>query len=239
MKKEEGLMNLRRCGLAIVFSILSLVVVPAQAADAAVTNRLHSLFDEYWENHLREAPTYATFLGDHRYDDRLEDFSADGTRRRRARRADLIRRLEEIDLSNLSGADRVSRSVLLYALRSEVRGDRLLGDLPLEFAMFRSPTPVTQMNGPQFWLPLVVKSTRFANIRDYDNYLKRLAALPGYAAGVIARLQAGIDSRWMPPRITLRNVPGQFAALADPDLAENSFFAPFQSFPAEASEEDR
>jgi len=231
-------LQLIRIGLPIGVAALLSLSAQAQTSNASASGQLHTLFDEYRETLLRETPTYATFLGDRRYDDQLEDLSADGTRRRRAQRSDLIRRLENIDPIALEGRDRVSRSVLLYALRSEVRGDRLLGDLPLEFAMFRSPTPVTQMNGPQFWLPLVVKSTHFGGVRDYENYLKRLAALPGYAAGVIARLQAGIDSRWMPPRITLRNVPGQFAPLADPDPAQNPFFTPFQSFPADVSAAD-
>src|SRR5882672_1439830 len=122
-ESETDMSRLFANALTTVLWTLFSVAVQGQTADGAETSQLHSLFEEYWENVLREAPTYATFLGDHRYDDRLEDLSADGTRRRRVHRMDLVHRLEAIDPATLKDGDRVSRSVLLYALRSEIRGD--------------------------------------------------------------------------------------------------------------------
>ena len=227
------------CGGSIALCTLAPIAPAARAATTApVTNpatarQLHRLFDEYWEAVLREYPTYATFLGDARYNDRLEDLSPGGTDRRRAQRTQFVRRLEAIAPAALAESDRVSRAVLLYQLHSGLRGDRLMGKLPLEFGPYTSPTPVTQMDGPQFWLPLVAKSTRFATVRDYDDYLKRLAALPTYLKQLTAQLQTGMDSGWMPPRVTLRNVPTQFAPLADADPAVNPLFVPFKSYPAD------
>jgi uncharacterized protein (DUF885 family) len=227
------------CGLALGLLALGTAPIPAQAADPAATRRLHQLFDAYWETLLREYPTYATFIGDQRYNGRLEDLSPAAAQRRRMQRGDFVRRLEAIRPAALDGKDQVSRSVLLYQLRAELRGSRLLGELPLEFGMFSSPTPVTQMEGPQFWLPLVVLSTRFATVRDYDDYLKRLASVPAYVAQLTARLQAGASSGWMPLRITLRNVPAQFAPLAETDPAGNPMFGPFKSFPKDLSSADQ
>lgn len=227
------------CGLTLVLLALGAAPHPAQAADPAATRQLHQLFDAYWETLLREHPTYATFVGDRRYNDRLEDLSAAAALRRRAQRIDFVRRLEAIPSAVLVGRDQVSRSVLLYQLRAELRGARLLGELPLEFGMFSSPTPVTQMDGPQFWLPLVVLSTRFATVRDYDDYLKRLASVPTFVAQLTANLQAGVSSGWTPPRITLRNVPSQFAPLADADPAGNPMFGPFKSFPKDLPSADQ
>ena len=36
---------------------------------------LARLYQDYWEFFLAEFPTYSTYLGDHRYDDKLEDAS--------------------------------------------------------------------------------------------------------------------------------------------------------------------
>jgi uncharacterized protein (DUF885 family) len=221
------------CAAAVALWALAAVPLPAQAADAAATRELHQLFDDYWQTVLREYPTYATFVGDTRYNGRLEDLSAAAAQRRRAQQAEFVLRLEAVAPAALDDRDRDSRAVLLFLLRAELRGGRLLGELPLEFGMGASPTPVTQMDGPQFWLPLVVLSTRFATLRDYDDYLQRLAALPAFAAQLQTRLQAGVEAGWMPPRITLRNVPAQFAPLAQADPAANPLYGPFKALPAE------
>jgi hypothetical protein len=44
---------------------------------------VRALADEFWEARLEASPLFATFLGDHRYDDRVDDLAADAERRRR------------------------------------------------------------------------------------------------------------------------------------------------------------
>jgi hypothetical protein len=44
---------------------------------------VRALADEYWEARLEASPLFATFLGDHRYDDRVDDLSAEAERRHR------------------------------------------------------------------------------------------------------------------------------------------------------------
>ena len=39
-------------------------------------SHLNRLYEDYWEFILKENPTFATYLGDHRYDNWLEDVSA-------------------------------------------------------------------------------------------------------------------------------------------------------------------
>jgi uncharacterized protein (DUF885 family) len=217
------------------FAADTAIPVPRTAA-ASPARQLHQLFDDYWETVLRESPTWATFLGDSRYNDRLEDASAAGILRRRQQSEDFLHRLEAIDSASLAENDKVSQAVLRFKLRSTVQGTRLLGDLPLEMVSFGSPFPVTQMDGPQFWLPIVVTGTRFAKLRDYDDYLKRLAAVPTYVVQLQQQMETGQKAGWMPPRVTLRNVPAQFATLASGDPANNPLFAPFKTFPADIGE---
>ena len=47
----------------------------AASADAAATRQLHALFDARWEALMQTYPEWATFVGDHRYGDRLHDAS--------------------------------------------------------------------------------------------------------------------------------------------------------------------
>jgi hypothetical protein len=44
---------------------------------------LRAIADRYWEARLEASPLFATFLGDHRYDDRVDDLSEQGEARQR------------------------------------------------------------------------------------------------------------------------------------------------------------
>ena len=56
----------------------------AAAADtSSAAAQLHALFDEHWDTLLRESPSYASFVGDHRFDDRFDDISPAAVQRRR------------------------------------------------------------------------------------------------------------------------------------------------------------
>lgn len=67
--------------VALISSVLLIGKQPsvAQASNdvAARTQQLHSLFDEFWQYHLRIDPESATSLGDNRYNDRLTNHSAE------------------------------------------------------------------------------------------------------------------------------------------------------------------
>src|SRR6185369_5141655 len=47
------------------------------AAMAGASDDLRSLADRYWDGYLAAYPTWATVIGDRRFDDRLEDVSPD------------------------------------------------------------------------------------------------------------------------------------------------------------------
>ena len=65
----------------------------ATAGAQPVAEKARALFDAYSEWQLREFPGFATAVGDHRYDDRLTDFSEAAVARRSAFVADLAKQL--------------------------------------------------------------------------------------------------------------------------------------------------
>src|SRR5215213_4056451 len=73
---------------------------------------LCDLAEEYWETVLEAGPSTATLLGDHRYDDRLEDLSADAEKGLRARWASLRGRLDGIDRRCLHVDELVTHGLL-------------------------------------------------------------------------------------------------------------------------------
>lgn len=84
------------------------------------SDALQRLADRYWEARLEASPLFATFLGDHRYDDRVDDLSAEAEARHRATWLELRTEAEAIDADELDEADRVTRQLLVEELGDNV-----------------------------------------------------------------------------------------------------------------------
>ena len=81
--------------LATVLSGLAMSAEPVKAPQLALA--VHALFDEYWEWVMREYPGYATYLGDHRYDNRVKDESPGAVGRRKAFYVRFLSQLDRVD----------------------------------------------------------------------------------------------------------------------------------------------
>ena len=98
---------------------------------------LRTLAEEYWETLLEDSPSLATLLGDHRFDDRLEDLSAEGEAAQRQRWQELRERLTRVGDGGLEPDDLVTRSELDAQLADamaaidqrliELRSDQMTG----------------------------------------------------------------------------------------------------------------
>ena len=77
---------------------------------------LRNLAEEFWETLLEASPSTATLLGDHRYDDRLEDLSADAEQALREKWASLRERVEAVPRGGLESDDLVTFGLLTAEL---------------------------------------------------------------------------------------------------------------------------
>ena len=98
--------------ICLIFSVFS----TAAAAQTDATKNLYALFDSEWEWALRENPTFASYLGDKRYNALWNDVSLEAINRRNQHRAETLARLRRIDRQALSVIfpDRDIESALLY-----------------------------------------------------------------------------------------------------------------------------
>jgi uncharacterized protein (DUF885 family) len=81
---------------------------------------LRALADEYWEAKLEASPLFATFLGDHRYDDRVDDLSAQAEQRLRATWSHLRDRAAALD-GPFDESDQATRDLLIHELDDGIR----------------------------------------------------------------------------------------------------------------------
>jgi uncharacterized protein (DUF885 family) len=117
-----------------------------------VNEVLAGIADEYWEAKLAASPMFASFLGDHRYDDRADDVSAE-EQWLRSTWVGLRDRAAAV-VGGLSETDRVTRDLLIQELDEDVRGidlrlrelmsDQMQGvhaDLLITAGQLRAPEP--------------------------------------------------------------------------------------------------
>jgi uncharacterized protein (DUF885 family) len=212
-------------GLIVVSACLS----AASAAEPnAATRALHALFDADWEFGLREFPTWASHLGDKRYNDRWPDVSREAIERRHARQRDLLRQLDDISLGDLSPADRLNYRLFRRQIESDIEGHQYRAFL----------MPLDMRNGIQDESS-VADSLSFDSVRDYEDWLARLRAFPAYIEQTTALMRQGIQEGIVQPEIVMRRVPAQIRRQTVDDPTDSLFYKPFKSFPADISTADR
>ncbi len=133
---------------------------------------LRSLADEYWDALLEANPTTATILGDHRFDDRIEDLSAEAEHDLRARWVAVLERLSSFDPDGLDAEDRVTRLQLESELRDAVTAvDQRLAELASDqmsgyhVGLLQSQ-PVTSVPDPESARMLVQRFRRVPTALD-------------------------------------------------------------------------
>jgi hypothetical protein len=97
----------------ILIVLFSLALWPAIARATPQDGQFQQLAHDYIEGYLADNPEDATELGDHRFDDKLTDYSAEAQARELARAKEARQKLEALtDLPQLTSANKVDLRLL-------------------------------------------------------------------------------------------------------------------------------
>ena len=212
----------------ILFAILFLVLAPLTHA-ATPQQQSNALFDADWQWTMRNAPEFATMVGDTRYNDRLSDSSPAASEAGNAHQIEMLAQARLIDRNALRGQDLISYDLFVYEKEKAIQR---AGFYPY------NAQPISQIDGIHIGFPQLVAQMPFTNARDYTNYLARLRALPKHIDGVIAQLQRGMRSGWVAPAVTMSVVPDQIKQLVA-KLDVSPLAVPFQRMPTSIRAETR
>lgn len=204
------------------FLLLSIAVAQAPASLAVRRVQLRDAIDLEWQYNLKTSPELATAIGDARYNDQLADRSAEAALRDVRHARNSIRIFEAIDTTGFPGQEALNKTLMLRQLRDGV-----------ESAQF-SPweMPVNQMNGDHLDLAALPSQMPFNTVKDYENLLARLHAMPHALDQDIANMTQGLNDRLMPPKYLLEKVALEAQDIATKPLSESPFTAPLRQFPS-------
>ncbi|GHE35083.1 DUF885 domain-containing protein [Vulcaniibacterium thermophilum] len=191
----------------------------AQTRDAT-TQALYRFFEEEWQRSLRQSPEQASYVGDRRYNDRWSDMSLAAIAQREAADRKALERLQAFDREALSEADKLHYDVMLWDLRNAVERQKYREYL----------RPVSQRGGVQN-AEEMAEVLPFATVKDYEDWLSRMRALPTLVEQTTVLMREGVKARNTPPRVLMQRVPAQIKAQLVDDPARSPFFKPFSRFP--------
>ena len=200
-----------------------------RASTTARIADLHRLLSEHWEYTMRQYPEYASVLGDRRYNDRLQDYSQAAIERDLEQSRGFLRRFEGVDTTGFPEQERLNRDLMVRDLREAIDAARFK-----EWEM-----PVTQFGGLHIDLPQLVTSLSFQTVKDYEDYVARLAQVPRVFREITVQMRKGMATGLMPPRILLVQAASQTANLARQEAEEMPFALPTTLFPASIAPADQ
>jgi len=168
-----------------LFALLAAgVSIPTLAADDAdFARRFHDLLDAEWQYTLREAPTFASHLGDKRYNDRWPDVSLAAVARRYEHQKEVLGKLDQIDANKLSPSDRLNYALFCKEIANDVE------QYPFHWHL----VPLNQREGVQDESQLA-DALIFTTVRDYEDWISRLRSFPAYVQQTTELMRAGLKS---------------------------------------------
>ena len=212
----------------LLAALVLAAAAPAYAQSGAQNPALNKLFADEWERGLRESPESATYNGDSRFNDRWSEFSLPAIAARAAADRAALEALHAIDRQTLSAADQLDYDTFEWTLQRSI-----------ERQAFREYLqPVSHQGGPQTF-DGITEVLPFATLKDYQDWLKRLQALPAAIGQSTVLMQEGVKAGNLPPRVLMERVPAQIAAQVVGDPTKSAFYKPFLKFPDSIAQADR
>lgn len=221
-------------GTVLLMACVVFVLVPQdmsgqQDRQASAHSALRHFEDDWYAFFLRNNPEAATQLGEYRYNDQLSEVSPEYFARLRPQVAELLHRLQAIDMTNASEQDQLDRTVLLTTMQDEIKS--------IDLKVFEMP--VDQFNGIQITMPQIPTFAPFDTVKHYEDYIRRLQQIPSRFEQAERSMQQGQKDGLMQPRFLLEKAVAQCKSVTDPAGEANPFANPVKNFPQSFSAADK
>ncbi|MFI6366831.1 DUF885 domain-containing protein [Nocardia sp. NPDC050630] len=176
-------------------------------------DELTNLADRYWDSVLAASPSTATLLGDHRFDDRVEDLSPEAEQRLLATLRELRDQVDGLDAEELDGTDRVTRSLLRTELDSAIDN---LAWRPTELAS-------EQMDGVHARMLMMAPQIKALEPEHARALVRRHRQFDTLLDQAVQQFRNGLAAGRAPARITIERSLNQLDGYLASDIATDPF----------------
>jgi uncharacterized protein (DUF885 family) len=195
--------------------------------------KLSQLFDDYFEEHLRLFPVFATSVGDHRYNDRVGNaISEEHREQQRFLYTKYLNELAKLGSKAFQGQDLLSYELFGRQLSLNLEGQEFKQHL----------IPVRQLSSTPVEFPLLgsgVGTHPFGAAQDYDNFLKRMEGFQVWVDTAIANMRRGVEVGIVQPKVVIERTLPQLEAMIVSDVRQSIFYQPILRMPPTLNESEK
>ena len=205
--------------LAVALGLASSASAAASAADADA--RFHAIYSQEWA--WRTGQSGISSSGETQPGEgRLDTVDAASQQARLDKWKQVLRQLDDVDVSALSPGARVNYAVYRAQIANLLAAQ--------QFKTWQMPFN----SDSSFWgdIGYELHGDQLRTAADYQRYLDRLGQIPAYFDQQIANMREGLKRGFSVPRAVLDGRDVSIAAVAKlADPTESSFYAPFKHLP--------
>ncbi|WP_338143893.1 DUF885 domain-containing protein [Bowmanella dokdonensis] len=215
--------------VSVFLSLLLALALPVSAAAQSADNALAKIIEDHWQYSLAEDPITASRMGEAGFSDRLPAVADKDRARRLAAEKQFLKRLENIQVKELSDDNQVNHAMLRWVLKNSIEANELYLDrIPVNtFYAFWN----TALNAS--------KGLSMNTVADYEDYISRIQDFGRYVDQHLANMRVGIQDRFVLPKIVVKGIAPTVRALASNTPEQSSLYEPFANLPASFSASER
>jgi uncharacterized protein (DUF885 family) len=231
------LLNVARIAVFVPFVIVVAFVVPNFVASTAADQEktfpapavgvssagLRQTAENYWQWRLAESPELATRVGRVEHNNRWRDLSKAARQRARVAREEFLQQVLYVGVGNLTAAEHLTVALLEHELRTALEVERYQ----------ELVESVSQSDGLHNQVFAVVDQMPARTVRDYENIIARLRAIPLYVDQSLELLREQLDARLAQPAIVVNLMIDQVVAQASAPPEDSPLLVAFRTFPSE------
>lgn len=221
------------CGVVAVVAV-AVSIACGQAQSGAPSQAMYDQFDRDWQYWMAQYPEAAAALGVPGGEGRWTDYSREAIAARATYVRESLDRIKFVDRATLGEADQLNLDLYRQMLETAVEGLDFHNDaVPIRGVIPHNlMMPMNQMEGIQQDIPRTIAIMPTRTAADLSNIVSRLRAIPALVDQTIALMREGIAENMTPPRLILRDLPGQVLAQAVDDPLKSPILAAFVKRPA-------
>jgi uncharacterized protein (DUF885 family) len=209
----------------------------ASATGNPSVEKLRAFLVDDWKYWMTEYPEMATSVGFPGQNGRWTDHSPAANERRAHHLDESLNALRAIPRENLPSEERLNFDLYKKLIENAIAGLRFHDDADPFASVVPGNLyiPITQMDGLPRGIPATIAMMEAARPKDYEDILARLNSIPAVVDQTIALMKEGMAHGWVPPRITMRDVPRQVESQIVADAAKSPLLDAFAKYPATIS----
>ena len=190
---------------------------------------LHQLFGDYWEWRLAMQPELATRFGRADHNARWRDWSKAARDRLRRDREEYLQKATYLEPGNLNPSDRLSAQLMMSELQTQLEAEPFL-DLVQR---------ASQSDGAHNEIFGVIDQMPSRTVKDYENIITRLRALPAYIDQTIELLREQLAAGLAQPAIVVDLTLDQIVAQREASPEDSPLLIAFRRFPTDIAAADQ